>query len=274
MVTSVDDDLAERYLELLKAALQRQPIVPSAGGRRRSLLARVARLADVVTVYRQAGGPRGPVAFGDARAMAALGDADTMIGRARLDQLHHAVRTVIREAVSGDLVETGVWRGGASILMRGALVAYGDETRNVWLADSFQGLPSPDPAQPLDADLDFSSAEYFAVSKDEVQRRFESYGLLDHRVRFLEGWFADTLPTAPVGSISILRLDGDLYSSTTDALVALYSRVSNGGFVVVDDYGTFEACRRAVDDFRAQYGVTDSIVRVDEQGVFWRKTSM
>ena len=79
-------------------------------------------------------------------------DAETMVGLRRLDNLQDCIVEVLKEGVPGDLVETGVWRGGCAILMRAVLEAYGDETRSVWLADSFQGLPPPSPGEyPQDA---------------------------------------------------------------------------------------------------------------------------
>ncbi len=90
-------------------------------------------------------------------------------------------------------------------------------------------------------------------------------------MRFLEGWFRDTLPNAPIESLAVIRLDGDLYESTTDALAALYPKLSPGGFVIVDDYGAFEPCRRAVDDYRATRGIDDAIEEVDWTGVCWRR---
>ena len=99
-----------------------------------------------------------------------------------------------------------------------------------------------------------SGVSTLMVGADQVRANFDRYGLLDDQVRFLEGWFADTLPMAPIEQLAILRLDGDLYESTMDALVPLYEKVSPGGFVIVDDYGAWEPCRKAVDDFRAQHG--------------------
>lgn len=199
--------------------------------------------------------------------------AHTMIGLRRLDNVQLAVETVLREGVPGDLLEAGVWRGGAAILMRGVLQAYGDAWRLVWAADSFQGLPPPDAAKyPADAGLDLHRFPQLAVPLERVKENFARYGLLDERVRFLKGWFRDTLPVAPVGRLALLRVDGDLYESTTDALTALYPKVSAGGFVIVDDYGDIPACRQAVDDYRRAHGVSDPIVPVDWTGVFWRKT--
>ncbi len=195
----------------------------------------------------------------------------TMIGRKRLDNLTGCLDRIRADGIPGDLAETGVWRGGAAIIMRGYLAAWDMPDRRVWAADSFEGLPPP--SRPEDAGLDLSAAKMpiLAVPLEEVQRLFAAYGLLDDRVVFLKGWFRDTLPTAPIERLALLRLDGDLYESTMDGLTSLYDKVSDGGFVIVDDYGDLEPCRRAVDEFRTARGITDPIERIDWTGVYWRK---
>ena len=150
----------------------------------------------------------------------------------------------------GDLIETGVWRGGAAIFMRGVLAAHGDP-RTVWVADSFQGLPKPEPRSiPGRRGRRALAAGLLAVSLDEVKANFGRYGLLDDQVRFLPGWFRDTLPTAPIERLAVLRLDGDLYESTIVALESLYPKLSPGGFVVVDDYALVPAGRRSMTSAR------------------------
>jgi hypothetical protein len=200
-------------------------------------------------------------------------EAETMVGIRRLDQLEACMVNALENGVPGDFVETGVWRGGASILMRAVLKAYGDCDRRVWLADSFQGLPLPDPARyPQDAgDGHHQLSGYLAIPLEEVQANFRRYGLLDEQVCFLPGWFKDTLPSAPIAQISVLRLDGDMYESTMEALEYLYPRVSDGGFIVVDDYGALPNCRAAIEDFRSACGITEPVVRIDWTGVFWQK---
>ena len=96
-----------------------------------------------------------------------------------------------------------------------------------------------------------------------MQDNFRRYGLLDEQVRFLQGWFRDTLPVAPIERLAVLRLDGDLYESTIQALESLYDKLSAGGYVIVDDYGNVAACRQAVHDFRAQRGINDPIQPID-----------
>lgn len=199
-------------------------------------------------------------------------DAETMVGLARLQNLQDCVTDVLRRGIPGDLVETGVWRGGACIFMRAILKAYGDQERIVWVADSFQGLPRPDGRYPQDiGDLHWQYGDVLAVSLEQVKSNFERYGLLDRQVKFLAGWFQDTLPAAPIGRISVLQLDGDMYASTMDALVALYPKLSSGGYAIVDDYGGIQTCKQAVDDFRSQQGIDEPLQRIDWSGVFWEK---
>ena len=200
-------------------------------------------------------------------------EAETMIGMQRLTSLQHCVETVLAEDIPGDLIECGVWRGGACILMRAVLAAYGDETRSVWLADSFQGVPRSDPEN-YQADKGIRAefaAGILGVSEAEVRANFERYGLLDNQVRFLPGWFKDTLDDAPIDRIAVLRLDGDLYESTIQALDALYPRLSPGGFCIIDDYQAVNACEQAVTDYRAKHGISAEIVDIDGTGVLWRK---
>jgi len=200
--------------------------------------------------------------------------AHSMIGRKRMENVRALAERVIFGGVPGDFIETGVWRGGACIFMRAILEAYGVKNRRVWLADSFAGLPPPDSAAyPADTGDKFHTYTELAVSIDQVKQNFEKYGLLDDQVIFLKGWFKDTLPNAPINQLAILRLDGDMYESTSDALRHLYDRVSVYGFVIVDDYRVVEGCRKAVDDFRKQRGIIDPILEIDGVGVYWQKTA-
>jgi O-methyltransferase len=194
--------------------------------------------------------------------------SETMVGVRRLENIQDAVRTVLSEQIPGDWLETGVWRGGASIFARACFKAYGDVSRTVWLADSFAGLPKPS-LQQDQGDMLWSYSK-LAVGVDVVRENFRRYDLLDDRVRFLVGWFAETLPTAPIEQIAILRLDGDLYESTIDALT-VYSKVSPGGFIIVDDYEAVPACKQAIIDFRRANGVEAPLVQIDQHAVYWRK---
>ncbi len=191
----------------------------------------------------------------------------SMIGHRRLDNVRKCVESALRDEVPGDLLEAGVWRGGATIYMRAILRAYGIADRVVWVADSFEGLPVP--ANDSDG-ADFSGIPILQVSIEQVRANFEKFGLLDDQVAFLQGWFADTLPSAPIERLAVLRLDGDLYSSTMDTLQSLYDKVSPGGYVIVDDYHSWDSCRRAVSDFLASRGLSPTIESVDWAGAYWR----
>lgn len=198
--------------------------------------------------------------------------AHTMIGMKRLDNLQACIERVVAEDIPGDFIETGVWRGGSVIFMRGVLKALGITNRTVWVADSFEGLPRPDAEKyPADAGDIHHTFDFLRVSMESVQANFRAYGLLDNQVKFLKGWFKDSLPTAPIERLAVLRLDGDMYESTMDALNALYHRLSPGGFVIVDDY-CIPNCAAAIADFRKTHGIADEIVDIDGTGAFWRRS--
>ena len=216
----------------------------------------------------------------DARAAAQSGAtgprrADSMIGLRRMDNIQHCIEAAIRDEVPGDLIETGVWRGGATIFMRGV-------AQSLWRHGA-QGLgrrflrraaAARSREYPADAGDTFHEKGGLAVGVDQVRHNFERYGLLDDQVEFLVGWFKDTLPTAPIEQLAVMRLDGDMYESTWQAIEALYPKLSPGGFCIVDDYGDLVAqCQRAIHDYRDAHGITEEIVDIDGFGAYWRKSS-
>jgi hypothetical protein len=195
-------------------------------------------------------------------------NAHTMIGYKRLNNLQSCIETVISDNVPGDLIETGVWRGGACIFMRGVLHALNVADRIVWVADSFDGFPKPErfddkalASQPAQAHL--------AVPMSDVRHNFKLYGLLDQQVRFIPGWFSNTLP-GPVKQLSLLRLDSDLYESTMDAITALYPLLSPGGFCIVDDWNV-PMCRKAVWDYIKRHVINVQFTDIDGHSIYWRK---
>jgi len=197
-----------------------------------------------------------------------LNFGESMVGRRRLNNIRLAAETVLHEHVPGHLIETGVWRGGSCILMRGVLAAHGVLDRTVYVADSFQGLPVADESDDAASLHDDTT---LAISEEHVRDAFCRYGLLDEQVTFLKGWFSDTLPGLKGTPWAVIRLDGDMYESTMDGIRNLYPDLSHGGFLIVDDYGTYTSCRRAIHEYRDMHGITDEIVDIDGMGVFWRK---
>ena len=196
----------------------------------------------------------------------------TMVGVARLKNLKQLTQRTIDECIPGDYIETGVWRGGCCILMRGILAANAIANRKVYVADSFAGLPPPNPERyPADAGDTHYMAEQLAISLEQVRANFAKYGLLDDQVVFLRGLFQETLPKLAVAPFALLRLDGDMYESTIVALTNLYPRLSPGGFVIIDDYGTCEGCRTAVTDYRRDTGISAEIHSIDGSGVWWQR---
>lgn len=198
--------------------------------------------------------------------------APSMIGARRMENVRSECERVIRAGVPGDFMETGVWRGGACIMMRAVLRAYQIPDRRVLAADTFAGFPRPSEGASPDATFELHDFQEFAVSLEQVKAAFARYGLLDAQVVFLEGLFKTTLPTAPVEKLAVLRLDGDMYESTRDGLTNLYHKLSPGGTLIADDYYLFEAQRMAVDEYRAAHGIVDTIIRIDQFGGYWIKS--
>lgn len=178
----------------------------------------------------------------------------TMLGRVRLEKLCEICAWP--SLPEGAFVECGVARGGALITMHHA----GGRGRAMWGFDSFQGMP---PLSEEDAGDGTEWVGHQCARADglaDTQRTLKRFGA--GAIRLVPGWFEDTLPAhAPrIGPIAILRLDNDWYKSTRFCLEQLYDRVARNGVVIIDDYHTFTGCRRAVDEFRAQRGITDPLV--------------
>ena len=274
--------LRQAYLELLKRTLLGQTVGPTTLLRpiaeADELSGRRARLARALGVPPAPGVPAESVEFdltaNDDGRIGVFGLppwAMTMIGDRRMDNIETCVRRALEGNVPGDLIETGVWRGGATIFMRGLLGAFGVRDRTVYVADSFQGVPAPDADRyPADEGMPLHLWSPLAVSADEVRANFARFGLLDDQVEFVEGWFRDTLPRLRGHQWAVVRLDGDLYESTTNALDNLYDGLSPGGWLIVDDY-EIVACRRAVNDFRERNDIREPIIEIDWTGICWQK---
>lgn len=270
-------DLQKLYLDLLKKALTRYGFEsgctpyprPSTHVKWRIWITLIQKLLERRNLTLASKAPYDPIVRAEGRDWPE--SAETMIGLHRLDNIEYCVADVISRGVPGDLIETGVWRGGASIFMRAVLKAYRDDKRVVWVADSFQGPPKPNAKRyPADTQNNGWKAKELVVPLHVVKANFNQYGLLDDQVRFLEGFFNDSLPAAPIESLAVIRLDGDLYESTIDALNNLYHKLSLGGYLIIDDYN-LPACKQAITNFRKQHNITEEIIRVDQNAVFWKR---
>jgi O-methyltransferase len=198
-------------------------------------------------------------------------NAETMIGYERLKNLEDCIDSILANNIEGDIIETGVWKGGACIFMK-YLLNEGKSDKKVYVCDSFEGLPKPDIEKyPKDKGDNHHEISELSVSKEDVKLNFERYDLLDDKVVFLKGWFKDTLPSIDSNhKFSLIRLDGDMYESTMDSLTNLYHKLSPGGYVVIDDF-CLSPCVDAVMKFREEQGIKNEIVKIDYTGVFWKK---
>jgi len=270
--TSVDA-VRDAYLALVQDALlgkfgPARELVPLAGPRTKKLLGKLADTRWTLARWHQ----ESLRDIEEGRAWPR--HATTMIGRPRLDNLRDCIEDVLANEVPGDVIETGVWRGGASIYMRAILKAWNVTDRKVWVADSFQGLPPPDlEGYPVDATAFpfHEHNEVLGVSLQEVQANFAKFGLLDDQVTFLKGWFKDTLPSLVDHRWAVARLDGDLYESTIQALTSLYPSLSPGGWLIVDDYNLIPECQQAATDYRQENDIVEPIQEIDHNAACWQR---
>lgn len=197
------------------------------------------------------------------------GQMVTMIGYARLTNIEYLIHEVLSHNIEGDLIETGVWRGGACIFMAKLLKQWKSD-KKVYVADSFEGLPKPDEKYLHDKGDYHHAIDFLSVSLETVKDNFKKHGLLKGVV-FVKGWFKDTLHKLK-NKFSIIRLDGDMYESTLDALTALYPLLSVNGYCIIDDFFAVNGCQQAVIYYMQQHNITSTIIDIDGTGVYWQKT--
>jgi hypothetical protein len=192
----------------------------------------------------------------------------TAVSKKRLDNIEFCINKILENDIKGDFIETGVWRGGSCIFMRELLRINKVTDKKVFVADSFEGMPIP--KDKYDGP-DHSMFESAKVSLEQIKSNFKTFNFdEDEQVVFIKGWFSESLPKANIKKLSLLRLDGDLYSSTMDSLNNLYNKVSKGGYVIVDDYNDWPECKKAVLDFRDKHSITSEIKNIDWTGIYWK----
>ena len=272
----IPQSIEEMYLDTIKKALTRVLVVMRY--ERHTIDPAVEPIRSIYALFKRVAAAKGielvrvipsdPLEYLESGHAATnrMEDAETMIGTRQLDNLQFCIADAVRRDVPGDVLEAGVWRGGASIFMRAVLKVH-DKERRVWVVDSFEGLPQPDSGY----DSFGWRAGDMAVSLDEVKANFARYGLLDDNVRFLKGFFSQTLPNAPIGNLAVLRVDADLYESTMDVLESLYPKLSVGGYAIFDDYKNLPDCRKAIDEYRRRHDITEEIMDIDSRAVFWKR---
>lgn len=197
----------------------------------------------------------------------------TMVKAPRLRVLWELSGCINYENIEGAIVECGVWNGGAAALMA---VAQGkrEPQRDVYLFDSFQQLPRPVEKDGKKAGAMYEEGTLLGGAPGEVSRVRDAFCCLHlplERVRIIEGWFKDTFPVTPIPKIALLHIDADWYESVKLCLETYYASVVSGGFVVFDDYGSWEGCKRAVDEFMKAYAIHEPLCTRDGIGFYFRK---
>jgi O-methyltransferase len=216
-----------------------------------------------------------------AREALKIVDGSTMCSYERMVTLWQQVRHLDRSGIEGCLVECGTWRGGAVGMMALAHMHSGRPTRLIHLFDSFEGLPEPKAENDGRIAIDYADNRAAGTLKSigrcvgplEDNRRLlgEVIGYPETLTHYHIGWFQHTVPDAAekVGRIALLRLDGDWYESTKICIEAFGPKVSSGGIVVIDDYGKFPGCRKAVDEFLACTGRPVFLNHIDPTGRYY-----
>ena len=190
----------------------------------------------------------------------------TLLTKSQLDLIEKAVGAVEARGVAGHFLEAGVWRGGAIILMSALIKTFNICGRKVFAADSFAGFPKNTRAinDPVD-----QWSDRWVASVEEVKQALGRFGLLDDRIEFVVGFFEDSLKSLEGQQFSIVRLDSDSYDAVETSLEYLYPLLSQGGFLIVDDWH-LPGCRMAVTEYRSQLGVKDEIHEWDGNA-YWVK---
>jgi O-methyltransferase len=189
-----------------------------------------------------------------------------MVGLERLRTLQRLATEIIEHEIVGDVVECGTCNGGSGAILAG-VVTRAKPAREIWLLDSFQGLPPASSADGKEAGKWTGYNKGTAALTLEVLQKVGAD--LSH-VRIVPGWFSETLPSLSVDRIALLHIDADWYQSVTEVLEALFHRVSRGGFVIFDDYGYWEGCSAAWRDFSARRGLQIPVEDIDGTGAFIR----
>lgn len=184
----------------------------------------------------------------------------SMIGRARLLNLKGAIEAVNREEIAGNIVELGVWRGGA-MMLASAVNIESDFKRDIYLFDAFASLQ------------DYETASGFlAVSEEDVRRAFSDFGLLNEHIYFVKGLFTKTLPTWDKSNhIAVLRVDSNFYDSYQDAMYYLFDQVSVGGIVIFDDILSHQPVMDLWEDFKKDQQLDIELVQIDFHSAWFRK---
>ncbi len=185
----------------------------------------------------------------------------------RLVALYKLSEEINRLSVPGDIVECGVYNGGSAAIMA-SLCEKSPLSRSVWLFDSFEGLPKP---TEKDGDEAPAYEGWCHGDLSKVKKVFRKLCIPESRVHIVKGWFQDTFPKVEIPKIAILHIDADWYESVKLCLEKFYDSVQPGGYIVLDDYGDWEGCRIATDEFLKRRTLEVKLIQVDYTGFYFQK---
>jgi O-methyltransferase len=197
----------------------------------------------------------------------------TMTSPERVYMCARATEHIIRHGIPGDIVECGVWRGGSMMAIALTLIRLGDQTRDLYLFDTFEGMPSPTAhdrdftgragASKVAAGTRPDGRSWLYASLEQVRQAVLGTGYDPARVHFVKGKVEDTLPAGAPQQVSLLRLDTDWYESTRHELRHLYPRLARGGVLIIDDYGYWKGARQATDEYLLEQRIPLLLNRID-----------
>lgn len=195
----------------------------------------------------------------------------SMLSYPRLSKIYDLSAYLEKNKIEGSFVECGAWNGGSAAIM--AVIAKDNKKRRIWLLDSWKGLPPPG-----QYDIDYNGAsgwEGMATGSKNAAEEvlFEKLKLGREKIRLAEGWFHETLPRHKndFGKIALLHIDCDFYEPVKLCLETLYDRVASGGFIVIDDYGYWKGCKKAIDEFLEAKQIKANLIKIDQTGVYFQK---
>jgi len=189
----------------------------------------------------------------------------TMCDEAALRNICRIARHVVESGVPGHAVECGVCNGGTAAIIAGEIK---NTTKELWLYDSFRGMPN---TTARDGDAAETWVSKCIGSEESVKEALRIVGFPPERLQIRKGWFQDTLACHLPSTISLLHIDADWYESVLLCLNILYDRVTEGGVVILDDFGCWEGCREAFYDFCGPRHVCPLIERSGPQQAYWVK---
>ena len=196
----------------------------------------------------------------------------TVLSEERKNALYQCAESVNSNNIQGDFVECGVLNGGSAGILGGILLE-SNMNRKMWLFDSFEGLPEPSEAD-IDSHGEKGKKGLFTGSEEKVRELiFDKLKMSDKRVEIVKGWYEKTVPETEkrIDKIAVLHMDCDFYESVKICMNSLFDKIQSGGYLVIDDYGRWKGCKKAIDEFFMQRNIIPELSESDYTGRVYKK---